>query len=303
MLKTSYPEQFFLYLRSQPNASASTIRAYRRDLRYLTEFLQKEYPRIDWPEVNHLMLRQFLAAETERHLNSNTLTRRLAAIRSFWRYLHRQGLVKANPTKFIRVPRRQKSTPHFFVYPQVQKFLEIARAIGRNDFLSRRNAAIFELIYSAGLRIEEAVRLNIGDVDLLGEFVRVLGKGNKIRTVPIGRIASQAIAEYQKFRRQLLASRQQPETAALFLNKNGTRISQRGVRKIFHQIVQRMGVKEKISPHSLRHSFATHLLERGCDLRSVQEMLGHKSLVTTQVYTHLLPEKLKKIYEKAHPRA
>lgn len=303
MLKTSYPEQFFLYLRSQKNASELTIRAYQRDLRYLIDFLRKNYPLIDWPQVNRLMLRQFLTAETERGISSNSLIRRLAALRSFFRYLYRQKLIDSDPTRFIRAPRKEKTIPHFFTYPEVEKFLKFARSIGRNDFLSLRNGAIFELIYSSGLRIEETVRLNINDVDLIGEFVRVCGKGNKVRQVPIGQVALRLLNDYLLARQKLLVEKKKQLTTALFLNKNGSRITQRGVRKIFQEIVKKAAIKEKVSPHSLRHSFASHLLERGCDLRSVQEMLGHKSLVTTQIYTHLLPEKLKNIYDKAHPRS
>ncbi len=221
------------------------------------------------------------------------MLRKIAALRSFTHYLLEQDLLKQNPFKLLPAPKRERLLPKFLTPEEVERLLEAAADKGR---LAARNRALFELIYSSGLRRSEVTGLKIGDVDSFNGVVKVLGKGNKERYVPVTNEALAAIKDY-------LSTRPNPQYQdALFLNKNGTPLTGDGLAYIFKHLAIKAGVARRVSPHSLRHSFATHLLNNGCDLRSLQEMLGHKNLSATQVYTHVSLDKLKDVYQHAHPK-
>lgn len=283
-----YVEKFVRYLEIERNYSPHTVMNYRLDLADFGKFLGEALIE----KVDYLFLRKYLAALKEKKLGSASIMRRLSALRSFFRFLNREGFLKTNPMSGMSSPKRQKRLPSFLTEEEVVRLIE--SAIPRDE-RSRRDRAILETFYSTGIRISELVGLSVDDMDFISGVAKVKGKGKKERIVPIGEVALKTLKEYLKARRK--------KSDALFLNKNGRRISDRGVRDIVEKYIRLASIKQGISAHTLRHSFATHLLNRGADLRSVQELLGHANLSTTQIYTHLTTEKLKQVYDKAHPRA
>lgn len=283
-----YIDKFIRYLEIEKNYSRHTVLNYRHDLKDFAGF---------WGEnpiekIDYLSLRKYLAALKEKNLGSRTVNRRLSALRSFFKFLTREGFLKANPITSISSPKQEKHLPQFLTEEEVVKLID---AVLPKDERGLRDRAILETFYSTGMRISELVGLDDNDVDTISGVAKVMGKGRKERIVPIGEEAITAIRKYLESRKR--------KTSALFLNKNGTRITTRGVRLIVDKYLHVAGIKEGVSPHTLRHSFATHLLNRGADLRSVQELLGHANLSTTQIYTHLTTDRLKAVYNKAHPRA
>ena len=283
-----YIEKFIRYLEIEKNYSAHTTLNYSLDLRDFSNFLQ-EAP---IEKVDYLTLRKYLATLREKNQSSRTVARHLSALRSFFRFLVREGFLKTNPILSLSSPKLDKHLPQFLTEEEVEKLIDI---VAPRDELGLRDKAILETFYSTGMRISEVVGLNFSDVDFISGVVKVRGKGKKERMVPIGEHAISAIRKYQEARNK--------QTDAIFLNKKGLRLTDRGVRGIFSKYIRLASIKQGISPHTLRHSFATHLLNRGADLRSVQELLGHANLSTTQIYTHVTTERLKNIYDKAHPRA
>lgn len=293
-------ERFLRYLQTERNASDLTVKSYREDLQSLTDFLSAEDgtpSRV--ADVTTFDLRDYVAALQEAGYARASISRRLASSRSFFRYAQREGLVKANPAKPLRNPRPDRKLPHFLSTAELAKLLS---APSSTNALGLRDRAILETMYSAGLRISETVAINDGDLDLNDELVRVRGKGRRERLAPLGSYARKAIRKW--FRQRKLASDEVSGLdAPVFVNKFGRRITTRSVARMLEKHLKAAGLDLRTTPHSLRHSFATHLLDRGADIRSVQELLGHKSLVTTQIYTHVSTAGLKTIYEKAHPRA
>ena len=283
-----YIEKFVRYLQIEKNYSPHTILNYTLDLKEFKKFLG-EAP---VEKIDYLVLRKYLALLKEKGLGARTVGRRLSCLRSFFRFLVREGLLKTNPMLLVSSPKQDKHLPSFLTEDEVAKLIESALP---KDERGLRDRAILETFYSTGMRISEIAGLNIDDIDFIGSVVKVLGKGKKERLAPIGDRAVAAIRNYLERRKK------QSET--VFLNKNGRRITTRGIRNIVGKYIRLAGIRQGISPHTLRHSFATHLLNRGADLRSVQELLGHANLSTTQVYTHLTTDKLKSVYDKAHPRA
>jgi site-specific recombinase XerD len=237
-------------------------------------------------------VRKYLAVLKEKNLKSRSIARKLSALRSFFRFLTREGFIKANPVASIVSPKLDKHLPQFLTEDEAGRLIE--SSIPKNNS-GLRDRAILETFYSTGIRISELVGLNLDDVDFISGIVKVRGKGKKERLVPIGDHAINAIRAYLDKRKK--------QSQALFLNPSLSRISDRGVRYIFKKYIRAAGIRQGVSPHTLRHSFATHLLNRGADLRTVQELLGHANLGTTQIYTHLTTERLKNVYDKAHPRA
>ena len=296
-----YLEKFLAYLKVERNASPYTLVNYTHDLIMLQQFLatpdsSKAAPGpIDWTTVDLVALRRYAADLRGRGQAKSSVARRIAAIRSFFRFLCREGHLAVNPAAGLTAPKRDRKLPVFLGVPDVTKLLE---APAGNDLASRRDRAILELLYSTGMRVGELVGLRLQHVDLLGGVAKVAGKGKKERMVPIGAPAIRAIHRYLETR----GGADHP-TSPLFLNLAGGRLTDRSVRRILLKYLQQVAVQERVSPHTLRHSFATHLLDRGADLRSVQELLGHASLSTTQVYTHVTTERMKSVYDKAHPRA
>ena len=283
-----YIEKFIRYLEVEKNYSRHTVLNYRLDLEGFQDFL-KDTP---LEGIDYLVLRKYLASLKEKNLLNRSVARRLSTLRSFFKFLMRDGLLKANPILVVSSPKLEKHLPQFLTEEETRVLIESAAGL---DERGLRDRAILETFYSTGIRISELVTLSASDIDFISGVVTVAGKGRKERMVPIGECALSAIRRYQEARTV--------QAQAVFLNKNGKRISDRGVRGIVEKYIRLASIRQGVSAHTLRHSFATHLLDRGADLRTVQELLGHANLSSTQIYTHLTTEKLKRVYDKAHPRA
>lgn len=293
--------RFLRFLAVEKNASPLTIKSYREDLTALLEYLTEAYQgRCPSPsQITTLDLRGYVAAMHEANYSFATVARRLASLRSFFRFGMREGWVKDNPAKPLRNPRKPRNLPHVLSTEEVRRLLEAPPA---NDPMGLRDRAILETLYSAGLRISELVGLNDSDLDLRAEIVRVRGKGRRERLAPLGSHAVRAIRRWLAVREIHPSFVDNPDRP-LFVNRFKLRLTTRSVARMLEKYLIQTGLDQRTTPHSLRHSFATHLLNAGADIRSVQELLGHKSLVTTQIYTHLTTANLKAVYEKAHPRA
>jgi len=298
-------EQFLLHLKAQRNFSGHTLKAYQFDLSEFLAYLSSSpgAEALSPGALDRLLLRGYIANINGRKVSRNTLLRKISAVRSFTHYLMANGLLENDPFDLITLPKREKRLPRFLTEGEVGKLQDSNRpeavdALEKGYYFSLRDYAIFELIYSSGLRRSEAAGLNVGDLDFYSGFARALGKGSKERLVPVGDKALTAIRRYLDTRPKPLA-----HGLPLFLNYKHARISGGAIALIFKKMARRARFTKTMNPHSVRHSFATHLLDNGCDLKSVQEMLGHKNLQTTEIYTHVSLERLKEVYDKAHPRA
>lgn len=293
-VRSSIVDDITAYLLSRGSDSKNTLAAYRRDLDGFADFLATTS--IDsWEHVNPAMMRRFVA---ERHRNGaggRSLSRALSAIRGLFKYLIQHGRITSNPAADLRAPKSPRRLPHALDVDQMGALLESQG----DSVLLLRDAAMWELLYSSGLRVSELTGLDLGELDLQGGEARVTGKGRKQRVVPIGSVANQAVRKWLQRRAELA----RPETTAVFVSKRGCRVSVRTVQNRLRDWARRQGMGERVHPHMLRHSFASHLLESSGDLRAVQELLGHANISTTQVYTHLDFQHLSKIYDAAHPRA
>lgn len=327
-------EAFTTYLADERHFSPYTARCYGADLRQYIEFIQQEFgleldrdrERAAFQQnitkgqtlaegektetitaaiqrASSELVRSFLTYLGEQQYSAATMARKIATLRSFYKWADRRGCAAINPMIAIRTPRQAKRLPKAITIDQVEKLLS---APNDADVLGRRDRAMLETLYSTGLRVSELVGLNFADLDVQGEALHVRGKGKKERIVPLGSHALRAISRYvdmlrgdARFAQVVIADRQKP----LFVNKHGGRLSSRSVRRKLDKYLKQAGLDPTISPHTLRHTFATHLLDNGADLRSVQELLGHQSLSTTQVYTHLTSQRMQEAYTKAHPRA
>lgn len=313
-------EQFLNYLRGERHFSAHTARCYAADLEQFSHYLMgrglvtngsvrnghangtaagdaaldQRLLAMDTDQV-----RAFLGELRDRNYCKSTVARKLATLRSFYKFLVRRGLVAGNPVAAIRTPKQEKRLPKYLELSQIEKLFSNCDS---TTVLGARDRAILETLYSTGIRVSELVALTVGDVDLGENTVRVRGKGRKDRVIPIGPGAVKAILHYLDLRRAA-TSPGRADVDALFINKHGQPLSTRSVRRKLDKYLLSAGLDLSVSPHTLRHSFATHMLQRGADLRSVQEMLGHQSLSTTQIYTHLTGDKVREEFEKAHPRA
>jgi integrase/recombinase XerC len=285
-----YIEEFLRYLELEKGVSAHTLRAYRKDLTDFMAHVKTEPEKIDMLDV-----RGFIAEQIRKGLNKTTVSRRLSSVRSFFKFLYREGYMKSNPAKLVSSPRLPKLLPKFLSVDDAFSLVEKPEGIG---FAPARDRAILELLYSSGLRVGELAGLNVEDINVREALVKARGKGKKERIVPIGSKALDAIKTYL-VERILLKSKEK----AVFLNRLGTRLTDRGVRRIVVKYARAIAINGSIGPHTLRHSFASHLLQGGADLRVIQELLGHASLSTTQKYTHLDVAHLMDIYDKAHPMA
>jgi integrase/recombinase XerC len=307
--------QFLDYLRLEKHFSDYTIKSYGADLIQFGQYLNAEIGRganSDRPmpspneslddrqiKCDAVQIRDFLAYLYGQNYTKSTTARKLATLRSFYKFVIRRGMVSANPLSTIRTPKQEKRLPKCLDLEQVQKLLD---APGDGDLLSARDKAMLEVLYSSGIRVSELVELGMGDIDLQEGILRVRGKGRKDRLTPIGSQAIKAVQRYLEMR-SVDSKCQGPAAQYVFLNKHGHTLSTRSVRRKLDKYLVSAGLDPGISPHTLRHSFATHLLNNGADLRSVQELLGHQSLSTTQVYTHLTTSRMKEVYDSAHPRA
>jgi len=281
-------EKFLRYLETERGASEHTVRSYRRDLDAFFEYVRSEIESLDETDI-----RGFVADQITRGLSKTTAGRRLATLRSFFSFLHREGYVKANPARLVKTPKKANLLPRFLTVDDVFSLVEKPEGIG---FLPARDKAILELLYASGLRVSELAGLDQDDINVKEGLLKARGKGRKERIAPIGRKALDALKAYM-IERVLLKKKDR----AFFLNRRGTRLTDRGVRRIVVKYAKAILLDGRIGPHTLRHTFATHLLQGGADLRVIQELLGHASLATTQKYTHLDITHLMDIYDRAHP--
>lgn len=281
-------DNFLRYLAIERGASEHTVRSYRKDLTIFFEHVKSGVE-----DIEPIDVRGFVAAQLNSGLKKTTVGRRLATIRSFFRYLCREGYVKANPAKLVNNPKAPKLLPKFLTVDDAFSLMEKPEGLG---FFPARDRAVLELLYSSGIRVSEISGLSLDDLNVREGFIKVRGKGKKERIVPVGRKALNALKAY-------LIERviQKKRDNAIFLNRSGTRLTDRGIRRIVVKYARATLIDGKIGPHTLRHTFATHLLQGGADLRVIQELLGHSSLSTTQKYTHLDITHLMDIYDKAHP--
>lgn len=286
--------------------SRHTVAAYRRDLLELCAFLDSHYgdDSWSWDGVDRMALRAFLGQLGRRGLARRTIARRLSAVRSFFRYLHREEAVEANPARSMRSPRLERTLPSWLTRVEADRLFTIAgNRSAENTFEGVRDHAILELFYAAGLRLSELHALDNTDVDLVGDQVKVLGKGRKERIVPLGRAAVAALRRWEPRRAEAVRTRDREDRSALFVSARGIRLSRRRIQTIVTKLLQAASEDERLSTHSLRHTFATHMLDGGADLLAVKELLGHASLSTTRIYSHTSRERLKRVYDQAHPRA
>jgi len=287
-----FMEKFEKYLDIEKNYSEHTLRSYKTDLKELDEFVKGQDPKL----ITRLDIRRFLAGLKARGISKRTIIRKMAAIRSFFKFLFRDGYIDNNPAGSIFTPRADKKLPEFLDYDRTIKLIT---SPSTDTLLGLRDRALLEVLYSTGTRVSELSGLDIESIDLIAGVVKVRGKGKKERMALLGGEAQKSLRSYLN---EIRSSRKK-DSRAVFLNKWGTRLSDRSIRRLIDKYVKKCGIEQKISPHSIRHSFATHLINNGADLRSVQELLGHKNLATTQIYTHLGSERIKKMYSKAHPRS
>jgi integrase/recombinase XerC len=298
---------FLTHLEKERDVSPHTLTAYRRDLDEFVAFLGKYYGvgEWSWQGLDRLAIRGFLAHLTRKKLNKRSIARGLSAVRSFYKYLHRSEQVDVNPARGVNSPKQDKYLPGYLDRAQIELLFQSAELKAREGkFSDVRNSAILELFYSTGMRLSELRGINRMDIDLLSQQVKVRGKGRKERIIPIGDHAQLALRNYESKRDELLRGMGQAgDRTAFFLSNRGKRISTRAIQNAVKGFLEKFDESAGLSTHSLRHTFATHLLDAGADLRAVQELLGHASISTTQIYTHTSIERLKQVYQKAHPRA
>ncbi len=297
-----YVENFLRGLTQERNYSPHTVAAYEDDLRQFMTFLARALPQGSGVEaVNRRVVRRFLGDLLDQGFSRKSIARKLACLRSFFRYLRKTGVLKVNPASLVASPRLERRLPQFLNEDAAARLMEQP---DRTTPEGMRDAALLELFYSTGIRLAEIIGLRPGDLDMSARTLKVTGKGNKQRIVPFGAHAAAAVTQYLAARPLLAQGRAKgPVPDALFLTVRGCRLNPKGVNIIVERYIARVAELQKKSPHVLRHTFATHLLNRGADLEAVKELLGHESLSTTQVYTHVSVERLKKIYQQAHPKA
>ena len=288
--------QFLSSLKYEKNASPHTIDSYQRDLLQLASYLEEINVKLR--EIDNIVLRGFLARLQEKKNKKSTVARKLAAIRSFLQFCMKKRWVEDNPAKVVATPKQEKHVPSFLSEDEMAKFLDLPDS---RQPLDLRDKCVLELLYATGIRVSELVGINLEDVDFMERLIRIRGKGKKERLVPFGKKAEDSLSAYIRARVQL--NKGEVDENAMFLNYRGERLTARSVERIVDKYIRITALRRKISPHSLRHSFASHLLSRGADLRVIQELLGHESLATTQKYTHLDLRQLLKVYKKSHPRS
>lgn len=302
-----YIDRFADYLKYQRDASVHTLRNYLSDLEQFNDYLcpkddQGNRPDIDIRDIDHLTIREYMAKLYEEKRKKTSIARKLATLRTFFKFLCREQVLELNPARLVSSPRLEKRLPKVISIDEVIHFIETPDT---ETVLGKRDRAIIELLYATGCRVSEVAGMNLEDIDFRRDTIRVRGKGRKERFVPFGSKAKEALADYFEVRGALLA--QAPEhkrdSKAVLLNYQGTRITTRSIARMIEKYVKECALAHNISPHSLRHSVATHLLSAGADLRSIQELLGHARLSTTQIYTHVSIEQLMQVYDKAHPRS
>lgn len=293
-------QDFLHYLTVERNLAKNTIVSYERDLRKYVHYLKHVEQIGSWNDVSRLHILQFLKFLKEKGSSAKTIARHIASIRSFHQFLLREKATEQDPSVHIETPQMERTLPKVLSMGEVEALLDTPKA---NTPFGIRDKAMLELLYATGMRVSELVGLNLADVHLTMGFVRCYGKGNKERIVPIGRLALEALKVYIEKARPKLLDPKKRTTDALFLNHHGQRLTRQGFWKILKKLAKEANIQKELTPHTLRHSFATHLLENGADLRAVQELLGHADISTTQIYTHVTKTRLKDVYKQYHPRA
>ena len=282
-------DNFLNYIKNK-NYSNYTINSYNKDLDNFYVYLNQNNTEIK--KVNYKFLRGYLTVLYDKKYSKKTIARNISTLKSFFKYLKKENIIKSNPMNLIKTPKIDKKLPKFLNYDDLEKILSIPDT---TTFLGKRNALILELLYSTGVRVSELVNIKLNDIDLSEEKILILGKGNKERYVLFGSKAKEKMLDYLKEKTD--------DSPYLIVNRYGNKITDRGIRKILDSIILEASLSYKISPHTLRHTFATHMLDSGADIEIVKELLGHESLSTTQIYTHVTSESLKRVYSETHPRA
>ena len=288
----TYIKEFIEYLIIDKKYSENTVKSYNNDLKIFNNYINKQIN-----NINENDIKNYIKYLNKKNDNTKTISHNISTLRSFYKFLLIEKKVNKNPMEYIELPKTKKSLPKTLSIEEIDKLLDIKL----KDAFSYRNKAMLELMYSSGLRVSELVNVNIHDIDISNCIIRIMGKGSKERIVPLGDYAIKYIEIYLREYREKLVKRELNDY--LFLNNHGKKMTRQGFFKILKQITKEKGIKTEFSPHTLRHSFATHLLNRGADLRSIQEMLGHSDISTTQIYTHVSKEKLKENYNNFHPHA
>lgn len=296
---TRSQQAFVEYMQIEKNASPNTVKHYQKDLETFFSFLQSE-GELQLNQVDHQVVRLFLTFLYDRKLSRRSVSRTISSLRSFYKYLEREKYVTTNPFINVRLPKTSKPIPNFLYKEELERLFEVNDL---NDPLGQRNQALIELLYATGIRVSECQGLHITDVDFSIGTLLVTGKGRKERYVPFGRFAEIALERYIKDGRQELLKKSKNPSEVIFLNARGNPLTDRGIRLILNKIVEQAALTIKIHPHKLRHTFATHMLNEGADLRTVQELLGHDNLSSTQIYTHVTKDRLRNVYMNSHPRA
>ena len=292
-------EKFERYISVERNLSLHTQRNYLSDLSQFIEFLKREHPKISINEIDSTIIRSYLGSLYRKNRKSS-IARKVASLKTFFRFLLKAGIVKKNPVSLIASPRLEKHVPSFLSIDEMFSLLEMP---DQTNLTGLRDKAIMETLYSSGVRVSELVEMNAHDLDFNLGIIKVMGKGKKERIVPLGSKAIAALNNYLNVRSKMNKAPLSPLNPPLFLNQRGGRLTTRSVGRIINRYIEQCGVLKNISPHSLRHTFATHMLDAGADLRAIQEFLGHASLSTTQKYTHVSIDKLMEVYDKAHPKS
>lgn len=286
--------KFLKYLKIEKNYSDNTYKNYEKDLLEYQEYLNKE--NIDITKTSYKLVRKYLTYMFDKNYSKKTISRHISTLRSFYKYLKEEKIIKNNPMLLISNPKLDKKLPNFLYYDELEILLNIP---DKENILGLRDSLILELLYSTGVRVSELVNIKMKDINFNEKRILILGKGNKERYVLYGNTLQELLELYLKNSREALNK----NSEYLILNKNGEKITDRGIRLIINKILRKGELDYHVSPHTLRHTFATHMLENGADLKSVQELLGHSSMSTTQIYTHITNERLRNVYLKTHPRA
>lgn len=301
---SDYPDvrKFLQYLAVEKNTSALTVKNYGADIAVFIEFLKTRYSGgFNWNDISVPDIRSYLAEMNGKKYARTTIARRISALRSFYKYLQRESRVKQNPFVKVRTPKLEKHLPVFLEELEINELLELP---DKTDELGMRDQALLELLYATGCRVSELVGLTLETIDLGNMFVLLHGKGNKDRLVPIGHTCREAVERYlNDARGHLMAKYHAKAHEQLLVNRLGGPLTDRSVRRILDKYIKQLALRKNVSPHTIRHTFATHLLDHGADLRAVQELLGHANLSTTQIYTHVTTERITSVYEKNFPRA
>jgi integrase/recombinase XerC len=297
--KIELVDKFLEYLKVEKNASELTLKNYQKDLKIFNDFMNKKNREFNWLEIKPLLIRSYLANMNDHNYARATIARRISSMRSFYKFLMREGLIQENPFVGIKTPKLTKKLPVFLEEVEIKGLLSLPENTG----LGLRDQALLEVLYATGCRVSELVNLTLSSIHIKELYVFLHGKGNKDRIVPIGHTAAKAIELYCTYTRVPLMSKFRQEHNMLFVNHRGSKLTDRSVRRILNKYIKILAINKHVSPHVIRHTFATHLLEHGADLRSVQELLGHANIETTQIYTHVTTERLVKVYSANHPRA